>query len=276
MLQRALSALRRVARPVCFSRWIPRTGVPILEGCGETHNRMKTNRNPQLFSLMSTSAGQVHTRRARSTVNSLDPDRLHISDIIELSGSNYPSAIFGTSGVCVLHYHSTTPPGRTRKTPVPFPPGTRGFLYLHRRPCLPPGAGEIRFRVLDPGYVSDSATELFARGKDLLDHADHAPWRIHMLHLYTKAQGVHIRRLLLRQGLITPSQDATVQQCYPADKKIIQGIHSSLRGYRIHLHCDYRYRPSVPPSFAKRALYDRIQRHGTCAGGGHRNLRSRR
>ncbi|KAF6750418.1 hypothetical protein DFP72DRAFT_1139688 [Ephemerocybe angulata] len=142
------------------------------------------------FRLNSSSAGQDdNIKRLRKLVkrniSNLDPGRLVKADIIDLSGPRQPRIKLGdTIGQgCSLLYYTTKASaspllgyaGAHKTTHHPFPPG-RGFLYLHRRPGLPAVTGEIRFRVVDADSPSDSAAELFAKGRDLLDHTGHKPW----------------------------------------------------------------------------------------------------
>ncbi|KAF6755448.1 hypothetical protein DFP72DRAFT_1008888 [Ephemerocybe angulata] len=141
----------------------------------------------------------------KRTVKNLDPKRLHISDIIDLNGPVLPTVKFGATPRTSqqLDYFCTK---------TPFPPNSRGFLYYHSRPGLPPGAGEIRFRVVDSKSASHSAADLFANGRDLLDHTGHRPWRIHMLQLYAARDYDPVRRLLLSNGLIGAAQDHETEQ----------------------------------------------------------------
>ncbi|KAF6754574.1 hypothetical protein DFP72DRAFT_1125287 [Ephemerocybe angulata] len=154
---------------------------------------------------MSGSAVQQKNRRRRPkshrTVNNLDPKSLSISDIVDLHGIKNPDVIFGTTALQISYYPE-----------APFPPHSRGFLYLHKRPGLPAGAGEIRFRVVDFGSTSQSAADLFASGMDLLEHAGRRPWQIHMLQLYTTRQYDPIRRLLLSSGLIGEARYREAEQ----------------------------------------------------------------
>ncbi|KAF6757081.1 hypothetical protein DFP72DRAFT_1065915 [Ephemerocybe angulata] len=159
---------------------------------------------------MSSSAVQhdVPLRRApeRRTVKNLDPGCLNISDIIDLHGPIQPTVAFGATTTRLAYLASNTP----------FPPGSRGFLYYHSRPGQRGSAGEIRFRVVDTGSSSDLAADLFASGRDLLDHTGYRLWRIHMLQLYTVRRYDAIRRLLQSQGLIDAAQDREVNKLLSA------------------------------------------------------------
>ncbi|KAF6755406.1 hypothetical protein DFP72DRAFT_340615 [Ephemerocybe angulata] len=137
-------------------------------------------------------------------VNNLDPKHLNMSDIVEFQGVMQPTVSFAPATLSRLSYS-------VPKTP--FPPHSRGFLYHHSRPGLPPGAGEIRFRVVDPWLAeSHSAADLFANGRDLLEHTGYKPWRIHMLQLYATREYAPIRQLLRTQGLIDAAWDRKAEQ----------------------------------------------------------------
>ncbi|KAF6755442.1 hypothetical protein DFP72DRAFT_1067727 [Ephemerocybe angulata] len=137
-------------------------------------------------------------------VNNLDPKHLNMSDIIDFQEVIQPRVSFAGATVSRLRYS-------VPKTP--FPPHSRGFLYYHSRPGFPPGAGEIRFRVVDPRLAeSHSAADLFANGRDLLEHTGYKPWRIHMLQLYTTREYAPIRQLLRTQGLIDAAWDHETEQ----------------------------------------------------------------
>ncbi|KAF6754583.1 hypothetical protein DFP72DRAFT_1009727, partial [Ephemerocybe angulata] len=153
---------------------------------------------------MSSSAVQhgVVRRRQKRTVNNLDPKRLSTKDIVDLNGPCLPSVSFGVPATKLDCFCTKTP----------FPPNSRGFFYYHSRPGLPAGTGEIRFRVVDLRSASRSAGDLFANGKDLLDHTGHKPWRMHMLQIYSTRNYDPIRRLLLSQGLIDATRDREIEQ----------------------------------------------------------------
>ncbi|KAF6751624.1 hypothetical protein DFP72DRAFT_1172043 [Ephemerocybe angulata] len=213
MLQPVSSTLRRAVQNARFSAAsTPTRALGLLltyavpHGCflSTASTPRKMYGSTRLLRPMSSAGVQhgVRGRRAKRTVKNLDPNYLDFSDFIDLHGPNEVSVKFGTfSGR--LFYHLPF---------IPFPEGSKGFLYLHKRLGLPAGAGEIRFRVVDTGSAFHSAADLFASGKDLLDHAGHRPWRIHMLQLYTTRTYDPIRRLLRSQGLIGESQDRDAEQ----------------------------------------------------------------
>ncbi|KAF5334988.1 hypothetical protein D9611_010016 [Ephemerocybe angulata] len=197
MVQRFSSALRRAVHHVRSS--------DDLSAARKTHVI-------QPFRLNSSSASQgnnpkrCHPTPVSRIVSNLDPGRLVKSDLIDLSGRGEAWITFGastSSGSGLTYYWGATP--QKRVCSYPFPPG-RGFLYFRSRPGLPAGTGEIRFRLVDAGSPSDSAAELFAGGRDLLEHRGHMPWRLHMLRIYTSTKYRPLRSLLLQQGLISQAQ----------------------------------------------------------------------
>ncbi|KAF6750390.1 hypothetical protein DFP72DRAFT_513978 [Ephemerocybe angulata] len=223
MVQRFSSALRRAVHHVRSSGSSPLTkalgyltahGIPRGLILDDLSAAWKTH-VIQPFRLNSSSASQgnipkrCHPTPVSRIVSNLDPGRLVKSDIIDLSGRGEAWITFGdstSSGSGLTYYWGTTP--QKRVCSYPFPPG-RGFLYFRSRPGLPAGTGEIRFRLVDAGSPSDSAAELFAGGRDVLEHRGHMPWRLHMLRIYTSTKYRPLRSLLLQQGLISQAR------CWP-------------------------------------------------------------
>ncbi|KAF6750366.1 hypothetical protein DFP72DRAFT_513572 [Ephemerocybe angulata] len=187
-------------------------GIPRGLAVNAISTSRKTHGSIQQFRLNSSSASQSDIPKRRSTpvlriVNNLDPRRLLKSDIIDLSGPGRPRVKFGTAtdtGSQLTYYWGSTATPH-KQVYNPFPPG-RGFFYFRSRPGLPVGTGEIRFRLVEADSPSDSATDLFARGRDLLEHRGHMPWRLHMLQIYTFKIYRPLRSLLLQQGLISQAQ----------------------------------------------------------------------
>ncbi|KAF5342200.1 hypothetical protein D9611_001986 [Ephemerocybe angulata] len=215
MLQRPHSVLRRAVQNARFSGPSISTkglGLLVEHGvhCGYSLATLSTPRKThgsiKLLRPMSSSAVQhgVRCPPTKRTVKNLDPKRLHISDIIDLNGPVLPTVKFGATlrASQQLDYLWKTP----------FPPNSRGFLYYHSRPDLPPAAGEIRFRVVDSRSASHSAADLFANGRDLLDHTGGKPWRIHMLQLYATQKYAPFRQLLRTQGLLDAAWDRKAEE----------------------------------------------------------------
>ncbi|KAG6871823.1 hypothetical protein C0995_016112 [Termitomyces sp. Mi166 len=122
-------------------------------------------------------------------ISTLDPKKLDSSDFVDLSGRKFPSIIADSIGSCEIRYgwHARH---------EPFPINTRGFLYYHLPPNLPPTCGQIRFRVTtndDPGQ--------FERGTDLIG-LDATPWSISTFSLMCPLYEI-LRKQLLRDQLIT-------------------------------------------------------------------------
>ncbi|KAF5342646.1 hypothetical protein D9611_002026 [Ephemerocybe angulata] len=215
MLQCGSNALLRTVQNARFSSpSISSRALGILSTqgvyCSHPLNTLPTpHGSVQVLRTMFTSAIQ-RAPPTKRPVNNLDPKHLNMSHIIDLQGVIQPWVSFAPAAWTRLCYSVPS---------TPFPPHSRGFLYYHSRPGLPPGAGEIRLRVVDPGLAeSHSAADLFANGRDLLEHNGYKPWRIHMLQLYT-TQGYHpIRQLLRAQGLIDAAQDRETEQRVSAAK----------------------------------------------------------
>lgn len=123
------------------------------------------------------------------TIRTLDRRKLKSTDFLDLTGR----ACFGLKqekegsirGIYSIHHD--------RYIKDAFPVGTRGFLYYHPRPPLPPGYDEIRFRLtksFDPAS--------FDHGTDLLNRFGR-PWSM-------RQTNAHCRRLLIEDGLISPSE----------------------------------------------------------------------
>ncbi|KAF6755447.1 hypothetical protein DFP72DRAFT_341273 [Ephemerocybe angulata] len=195
----------RFSSPSISSRAL---GILSTQGvyCSHPLNTLPTpHGSVQVLRTMFTSAIQrAPGPPKKRPVNNLDPKHLNMSDIIDFQGFIRPRVSFSRATVSQLHYSVPR---------TPFPPHSRGFLYHHSRPGLAPGAGEIRFRVVDSGLAeSHSAADLFANGRDLLEHTGYKPWRIHMLQLYTTREYAPIRQLLRTQGLIDAAWDRETEQ----------------------------------------------------------------
>jgi len=86
---------------------------------------------------------------------------------------------------------------------LPFPIGTRGMLYYHVDPSLPPISGSLRFRLCD-------APEEFERGSDL-QVGPGQPWAISLCRLVRSKSQEPIRKMLLDEGLIEQDLVAAIQ-----------------------------------------------------------------
>lgn len=81
---------------------------------------------------------------------------------------------------------------RINGSPV-FPEDTRGVLYYHCNPTLPPIAGEVRFRICEN-------LENFDQGSDL--HVLNRPWSLSLLRIVHTPNFAGLRRMLLDEGLV--------------------------------------------------------------------------
>lgn len=100
----------------------------------------------------------------------------------------------------------------------PFPPGTKGVLYYHQSPTLPPASGQVRFRICD-------TVSQFANGRDL-DVVIGDPWNIPLLNVVKSAKYKGIKALLLREGLVDRRLIADIQG-------ITKGVSSHKKGAAI-------------------------------------------
>ncbi|PPR01585.1 hypothetical protein CVT24_005876 [Panaeolus cyanescens] len=87
------------------------------------------------------------------------------------------------------------------KNSIPFPAGTRGFLYHHLPPGRPEYSAQLRFRITT---TDDPAS--FSQGYDLPIPQIHqklpGPWNIHLLKILHTKNARPLGELLLRDGLI--------------------------------------------------------------------------
>lgn len=141
-------------------------------------------------------------------IQSLNPHRQGPADFCDLSNYVVPHITFISSNA-PLQQHKSAPltyfwsrkPNARYSTPTPFPPNSKGYLYYHSPPHLPPSAGELRFRLAN---IDTS----FRDGKDLL--TPHGiPWHIPVLSIarHPPIAGLQpIKRQLLAESLITREQ----------------------------------------------------------------------
>lgn len=87
-----------------------------------------------------------------------------------------------------------------------------GFLYYYHPPNLPPGCGEIRFRITehpDPG--------LFQQGSDLLSPYG-GPWRMPLPHI---SHYPPIKQVLMDDDLVAPSLFSMIEDARPSDRRLV-------------------------------------------------------
>jgi hypothetical protein len=159
------------------------------------------------------------THRRYPTITNLDPNCLRRDEILDLSHKRWPVLGFSTSD-----FRSSTSKkqmlayGTSKGTGYPYPPNSKGWLYFHRRPDSHPLAGELRFRTLSGGSLSNLAhnsdlKKLFAEGMDLRS-IDHTIWRVPLLHLYRLHKPIY--NLLVSQNLISSSLHLDIERWVPA------------------------------------------------------------
>lgn len=138
---------------------------------------MWTRKNPVLKLLNRDSASKRGFRaKAKATITTLDPERLHFKDFFDVSNSasrTIDARLEDGRSILGRIFYSKS------RTYPRFPPKTQGFLYYHRHPQLPHTTGEIRFRVTES---FDPAC--FHNGTDLLRHDGALPWSLPLLQLY--------------------------------------------------------------------------------------------
>ncbi|KAF6756436.1 hypothetical protein DFP72DRAFT_1169038 [Ephemerocybe angulata] len=168
----------------------------------------------QLSSSTPDSASRNRNRRPHHLSN-LDPKLVQLSDLLDISDRTLVSLQIKwtdkpTTVARQRIAYKSSGGGNTDKIYHRFPPGTRGFLYFHRKPGRESNilAGEIRFRVVGSSDLNLPAQELFANGHDLQNYEGHTPWRIYLARLFLAKTHEGILDILVRQGLVTPKQKA--------------------------------------------------------------------
>ncbi|KAH6906884.1 hypothetical protein BKA70DRAFT_1563313 [Coprinopsis sp. MPI-PUGE-AT-0042] len=158
------------------------------------------------------SRGIKHWRQAIST---LDPRHLTPYDHIDISDETTQSVRFETAfGEPAMptkfRYVASESNYRIFK---PFPPKTKGFLYLHRpNHASHPAAGSLRFRV-----VQARDPKGFESGEDLLLPVEHGlqPWSIPLLRLRIHPEYRPFYDHLLYSNVVSPEQDEAIQRMLP-------------------------------------------------------------
>ncbi|KAF5377847.1 hypothetical protein D9615_006724 [Tricholomella constricta] len=122
-------------------------------------------------------------------IQTFNRDLLTVSDFVDLSHLDQPSIKLYTGSARFTYLSS-------RLSKKPFPPNTRGFLYWHHDPSLPPTAGGIRFRLGD-----EADPNLFSTGTDLL-YPNAMPWTIHLLSLACGSDYGSMKAQLIAERLV--------------------------------------------------------------------------
>jgi hypothetical protein len=139
-------------------------------------------------------------RSRRVWISTLVPEQLRPTDLLDLSGLKKAScAVENSSKPPSNLVYTSSYDAQKRKTRIPFPSNTRGFLYCHVPDPDHPAATEVRFR-LTPEVTDDPRTA-FELGDDLLLSSE-TPWRIQAISI-ARSRGTYesLATLLLRDGL---------------------------------------------------------------------------
>lgn len=136
-------------------------------------------------------------------MQNLDPTRLILTDIADLSGGHQLRMNFG---------HPDSPQGhmlfrfKFAKKQLPFPRDTIGFFYFRYDPGKHVAVGDIRFRVINPDKTLDIQRQ-FEQGHDLVVRPGHL-WQIHLLDICRTTSNAPLRSMLRSQGLPQHVEDA--------------------------------------------------------------------
>ncbi|RDB30810.1 hypothetical protein Hypma_005772 [Hypsizygus marmoreus] len=155
---------------------------------------------------------RIHRRHP--PITTLHPDKLTVTEFRELSKQKQPTFMTVEWDVrqrlTYAHHENKY---------QPFPPGTRGFLYYYSDPKLPSIAGELRFRITPS---SDPGT--FYHGNDLL-RANGTPWSIRLLPIAVQHLHSGLRRLLLKDKLVT---ETILRVCQTLAKDHVEKLRTQL------------------------------------------------
>ncbi|KAF5377860.1 hypothetical protein D9615_006743 [Tricholomella constricta] len=129
-------------------------------------------------------------KRMSRKIQTLNRDLLTASDFVDLSHLRHPSIQLHTGSAQFRYMFSNHGIGK------PFPPNTRGFLYWHHDPSLPPTSAGIRFRL-----VPEPDPNLFSTGTDLL-YPNAMPWSIDLVKLDRQIVYASIKAKLITDRLV--------------------------------------------------------------------------
>ncbi|RDB31068.1 hypothetical protein Hypma_000039 [Hypsizygus marmoreus] len=170
----------------------------------------RCNYSDSAESIKSTTTTKPKVHRPRCVISTLDPSRLQDNDFLDL-GNGVSRTRLGTSTPTVLHRSASSSPPERRRSNIlidyhgragldhPFPTHTRGFLYYHRDPELPPISGAVRFRLTAAAHASS-----FSAGMDLMLPDGRTPWAIWLVTVANAAKYVGLKQILLFDGLVAP------------------------------------------------------------------------
>ncbi|KAF5377835.1 hypothetical protein D9615_006720 [Tricholomella constricta] len=128
-----------------------------------------------------------HTSRRIQTLNW---ELLTASDFVDVSHLRQPSIRLHTGSARIAYMASSI------QNKKPFPPNTRGFLYWHHDPSLPPTNAGIRLRL-----VPEPDPTLFSTGTDLL-YPNAMPWSIDLVKLACNRTYASIKAKLIAERFV--------------------------------------------------------------------------
>jgi hypothetical protein len=148
--------------------------------------------------------GALATSPMRASISTLVPERLRLMDLMDLSGTGQAACrVDGSAEPAATITYMTDYDKHKRKARIPFPSGTRGFLYCHVTDSAHPVANEIRFRVVPENSKAADTQALFARGGDLLVSPG-VPWSIRAIKIArSRTLYASLATLLLRDNLVS-------------------------------------------------------------------------
>ncbi|KAJ7641517.1 hypothetical protein FB45DRAFT_900396 [Roridomyces roridus] len=154
---------------------------------------------------------------ANRKLGTLNASKLQRTDFASLSNQRWPTVSFVPPNIQTPRLPSF--PLRYAKKAgqaLPFPEGTRGFLYYKKQLHLSPLAAGVRFRVTTGSHPST-----FHDGHDLL--LDGLPWQIPLHNIATVVGGsgyASLRNQLLRESLVDETQLERCKALTPNKKRL--------------------------------------------------------
>ncbi|KAF9031316.1 hypothetical protein BJ165DRAFT_1599301 [Panaeolus papilionaceus] len=165
----------------------------------------------QRISINTLQLRKYATRQNRPIIT-LDPKKLVQLQQPAIDLSNLQVArVFPLGGYSVLKFDS-------RSTQyIPFPSGTRGFLYYHSPSDRPRIAGQLRFRVTpsdDPASFSHGHDLTFSRTSP----RSPTPWNIYCFNIPNNKAYASLHSHLVNEGLVEGSLVAAIRKMRPIQK----------------------------------------------------------
>ncbi|KAF9062532.1 hypothetical protein BDP27DRAFT_1451699 [Rhodocollybia butyracea] len=160
-------------------------------------------------------------------ISTLDPSRLVASDFIDLQKYTLPAGHWRIS----VRYRRISVISCDYTKREPFPPETRGFLYLHQLRGVHPCAATLRFRICARDL---SPQESFARGKDLLSPRG-APWELNILRLFMSGLATNFREGLLLDKVLP------LEAIGQTDNLVDNRVEGGMKGKRLKLNMVFSF-----------------------------------